>query len=272
MEEHPKHASIGKAQNATLPTVAISIVSHGQTVLVNELLNDIVQMECLGINQIVLTLNIHDEIEPSNWVKLPALQKILVRNSTIKGYGANHNAAFELVSNKNPTFFFVLNPDLRLSSRHLIQNITAAMLTGGFDFGAPSILEAGTIASSARSLYTPWQAFKGLIGLRQRHAEMPVWLAGMFLVISTVAFRSVNGFDENFFLYCEDVDISLRLSEKGFAPHFLHQFQVVHMAQRASHKKFLPMTMHIVSALKLWTSGVFFRHLARQLKRRLWKF
>lgn len=41
------------------------------------------------------------------------------------------------------------------------------------------------------------------------------WLDGACLMVDSAAFRAVGGFDEDFFLYWEDVDISARLRHRG---------------------------------------------------------
>ncbi len=41
------------------------------------------------------------------------------------------------------------------------------------------------------------------------------WNTGACLFVSASKFSDINGFDENYFLYYEDVDLQLRLKEKG---------------------------------------------------------
>jgi N-acetylglucosaminyl-diphospho-decaprenol L-rhamnosyltransferase len=42
------------------------------------------------------------------------------------------------------------------------------------------------------------------------------WLSGAVLCVSRMAFERVGGFDERFFLYCEDTDLCFNLRETGF--------------------------------------------------------
>ena len=44
--------------------------------------------------------------------------------------------------------------------------------------------------------------------------EVPI-ASGCCLLLRTQAFRELGGFDEQFFLYFEDFDLSLRLAQKG---------------------------------------------------------
>ncbi|MEM9565683.1 MAG: glycosyltransferase family 2 protein [Actinomycetota bacterium] len=54
------------------------------------------------------------------------------------------------------------------------------------------------------------------------------WLNGCALLVRTDAWRSTGGFDERFFLYWEDVDLSLRLVEAGWTVRVELSAEVVH--------------------------------------------
>ena len=44
----------------------------------------------------------------------------------------------------------------------------------------------------------------------------PEWLAGSCLLVRRTAFEAIGGFDERFFLYCEDVDLCHRMRDAGY--------------------------------------------------------
>lgn len=54
------------------------------------------------------------------------------------------------------------------------------------------------------------------------------WVSGAFMVIKADVFRKVSGFDENFFMYCEDEDLCLRIAKDGGKSLFSSNFLVVH--------------------------------------------
>src|SRR5688572_28278613 len=88
--------------------VTLSVVSHRQNALVNELLRDLAR-QVPGAMTIVLTENVRDG-QPLDTVA-GAHRVELIVNRQAKGFGANHNAAFHRTT---APVFVVLNPDIRL--------------------------------------------------------------------------------------------------------------------------------------------------------------
>jgi len=54
------------------------------------------------------------------------------------------------------------------------------------------------------------------------------WLIGAFLFVRKKVYDNVKGFDENFFLYYEDVDIQLRIRDAGYGIYCLTDTSVHH--------------------------------------------
>ena len=74
----------------------------------------------------------------------------------------------------------------------------------------------------------------------------PDWVAGMFMLIKSSWFKQ-NLFDENFFLYYEDIDLCLRCWKSGNTLAFVQEVSVVHDARRDSHKKLKFFFLHLRS-------------------------
>ncbi len=65
------------------------------------------------------------------------------------------------------------------------------------------------------------------------------WLSGSFLVLSTQLYREVGGFDEDYFLYVEDVDFAKKIANKGFKRVFLSNYSYIHFVGFNSSKNHL---------------------------------
>jgi N-acetylglucosaminyl-diphospho-decaprenol L-rhamnosyltransferase len=72
----------------------------------------------------------------------------------------------------------------------------------------------------------------------------------MFMLFRSLAFKSVGGFDEAYFLYYEDVDLCRRLAAAGGSVIYDPRTTVVHDARRASRRNPALAARHFRSALR----------------------
>ncbi|NMH28385.1 glycosyltransferase family 2 protein [Flavobacterium silvaticum] len=54
------------------------------------------------------------------------------------------------------------------------------------------------------------------------------WLSGSFLLLRKETYQKINGFDEDYFLYVEDVDFCKRISNLGLKRIFLPNYNYIH--------------------------------------------
>jgi N-acetylglucosaminyl-diphospho-decaprenol L-rhamnosyltransferase len=238
--------------------ITASVVSHGQMALVNLLIDDLVRHPAPQLRRLVVTLNL-PEAAPERAHDAP-FEILLIRNERPRGFGANHNQAFE---HCGTGWFAVLNPDLRFSSDALGELLAAAP---GAGLLSPKIVDAnGNAADAARRLPTPWRvAARRLRRVRAGPDDDFDWLAGMCLLMDARAFRSISGFDERFFMYCEDTDLCLRMQLAGWRLRWIRRIRVVHDARRESRRSLRYLGWHVASLLHLWTSRVFWTYLFRR--------
>jgi N-acetylglucosaminyl-diphospho-decaprenol L-rhamnosyltransferase len=239
--------------------VTASVVSHGQARLVNTLIADLAHHAGPSLRRLVVTLNIA-EITPVCADGAP-FEVLIVRNERALGFGANHNRAFQ---HCDTGWFAVLNPDLRLGGDALGALLAARQ--GGDGLIAPTILDAdGNPADAARRLPTPFRVLKRRLEAKAHGPDADFdWLAGMCLLLNSEAFRSLGGFDQRFFMYCEDADLSLRMQLAGWRVRCMTDVQIVHDARRDSHRSWRHLRWHVASLMRLWTSRAFWTYLLRR--------
>lgn len=233
--------------------ITISIVSHQHGDMVLQLLSDLEKF-CADQITVILTINKHEN-EQYHWEKFPFPIKVIV-NTSPKGFAQNHNAAFQFC---NTELFCVMNPDIRLMGSPFLQLMSTIMQS---DIGVASPLivnEMGLVEDSARKFPTPVTVIKRYL-MKQRQIDYPVkdeliypdWIAGMFMLFRSEVFKKINGFDEAYFLYCEDVDLCARLRALKYKIILNPQVSVIHSAQRSSHKKLQFFKWHIRSLLRFF--------------------
>ena len=54
-------------------------------------------------------------------------------------------------------------------------------------------------------------------------------LSGAFMMVRREVFEKVNGFDEDFFMYGEDIDLSVRINRSGYKNYYLGKIRVTHL-------------------------------------------
>lgn len=236
------------AEATGLP-VTVSIVSHGQGKMVALLLRDL--SRCPQVVRVLVTHNIPEDDIPCPRSLKPRMQ--LIRNRHPLGFGANHNQAFGSCETE---LFAVLNPDIRLTNDPFPQ--LSAALEVGSGVIAPAVLNpGGYLEDSARRFPTPLLLLQKLVGDSdgriQSEGTAPHdvdWTAGMFLLFPKCIFKELGGFDENFRLYYEDVDICTRLWRIGRRVMLHPGVTVIHEAQRASRRNLRYMAWHLSSMLR----------------------
>lgn len=132
------------------------------------------------------------------------------------GFGAGVNAGADAAAQRGATVLVTLNPDAWIAASDLHVLIEAAranpralvsphIVTGDgrpWFSGADLYLDDGTTAGRVRR-----EQFEG-----RPYRE---WATGACFAISAELWREVGGFDDDYFLYWEDIDLSHRILDAG---------------------------------------------------------
>jgi N-acetylglucosaminyl-diphospho-decaprenol L-rhamnosyltransferase len=235
--------------------LVVSIVSHGHGPLVHSLLADLARWAVPGVQRVVLTHNLPeaDPVPPAQgW---PFLLQV-VNNLQPLGFGENHNRA---LAGATEPFVCVLNPDVELAGSSPFEALVRAAAQPGVGCAYPVQRDMnGRVQDSERAIPTPLALWRRRV-LRRRDTRVD-WVNAACIVLPQPVWQAVEGFDERYFMYCEDVDLCLRVRLGGWtlvrAP-----VDVVHGGQRASHRRWDHLRWHVRSLLRLWTSPVYRRAL-----------
>lgn len=252
----------------TMPQITVSVISHGQGELILPLLRQLSALASTLSLRVIVTENLPDVagalVPLSEESPRHGLYDLLISNPEPKGFGANHNAAFEHCTTP---YFCVINPDVRLGSEPFSRLCEALRAAPGI--AAPCVVNsAGGLEDSARRVPTLARLLRRTVGGARRADYIPDggvatvdWVAGMLMMFDTAAFRRLGGFDGRFHLYCEDVDLCLRAHLAGFSVQWVTAARVVHDAQRDSRRNWKYLAWHLESMARLFLSRSYFAFL-----------
>jgi N-acetylglucosaminyl-diphospho-decaprenol L-rhamnosyltransferase len=247
--------------------ICVSVVSHGQGALVDRLLADIDALPPGTVSQVIVVVDLPDDPWlPRQRSAPPTCPVLLIRNAASQGFAANQNQAF---ARCRAPLFAVVNPDIRIGVDPFAALVARLASVADCALVVPVQLDgSGLRESFARSVPTPWSVVLRRFLRSAERGAAPVpqaqWVAGAFMLWRSDAFRALGGFDERFRLYCEDVDICLRLQLGGGRFEVVESASVVHAAQRASATSTGLLRVHLRSLLRLWLSPVFWRYLLKR--------
>jgi N-acetylglucosaminyl-diphospho-decaprenol L-rhamnosyltransferase len=240
--------------------IHVSVVSHGHGALLRDLLSDLSQRASIAL-EITITLNVPESLtfEPRD-IPLPVT---IVENTCPRGFGANHNAAFAR-SSPSEGYFCVVNPDVRLGPGVLVRLVETLCAHPSAAVVAPRVRDqAGRVQNSARRLPTPGRlirrAARALPRLDYppgRGCRQADWIAGMFMLFPSRAFAELGGFDEDYFLYYEDVDLCCRARLAGYDVLLDETASVTHDGLWDSHRNPRYLRWHLASMARFFSSDV----------------
>lgn len=149
-------------------------------------------------------------------------------------------------------YLLFLNPDTRLYPDTLEKAIhfTQTLKESAGVIGVQLIDEFGSISKTCRYLPTKRRRLAKIIGLSRlfpsTSTEMRHWdhkstraveqVMGAFFLVESELFNQLNGFDERFFVYFEEVDFCKRVMETNRKNIFFSECQVYHKAGGTSDK------------------------------------
>ena len=192
--------------------VTVSVVSHGHSGHVRRLALQLCEEGAGHIDHLVLTHNVPEAplaSPPGGW----PFRVTELFNERPRGFGANHNQAFVHCGTR---YFCVLNPDVTVRGQGLWDALLAQASQPGVGLAYPVLLNPdGSRQDSERAAVTP-------LSLLRRHlfgrAESRIdWASAAFWVVPAPVYRALAGFDERYFMYCEDIDFCLRLRLAGWS-------------------------------------------------------
>lgn len=161
---------------------------------------------------------------------------LLIENKNNVGFGKANNQGVAIAKGE---YICILNPDTALSENSLVNCIN--FCEGNENTGALGVfLMDGTgsfLPESKRNVPSPFISLLKLTGFTKRYyvkhlddkqnGDIDV-LAGAFMFLKRTIYNEVDGFDEDYFMYGEDIDLSYKIKKAGYQNKYLGNTSILH--------------------------------------------
>lgn len=258
-----------------IPDLSVVIVSFNTRDILRECLNTLVR-ESAGISLEVFVVDNVSRDGSADMVERefvdaredPRVKIRLLRSDVNLGFAAANNKAFPLATGR---YVVLLNSDafphpgaLRRSLDYMEADPTIGL------GGARLVGRGGEWQPSARMFPSPVNDFLVLSGLAARFPDSKFfgrfdrtwadenvaadvdWVPGAYSIVRREALDRAGYFDENFFLYYEEVDLCFRIREAGFRIRYWPDITIVHLGGESSRTMRTMQLSKAGTQLALW--------------------
>lgn len=211
------------------------------------------------------TLYISDNGSTDDTVKIILEENpnaVIIENNENLGFGKANNKVLELLDSK---YHVIINPDITFnydviselcdyldSNTHVAMAAPKILSTDGSEQHLPKRIPTIRYLA-ARRLHLS-KAVADEYSMADQAITSPTeigFCSSCFFVIRTEVFKSIEGFDERFFMYMEDADLTIRTKHKGKVV-FLPDSYVTHLWEKSSAKSAKYFFIHLSSIIKFF--------------------
>ncbi len=236
-----------------LPSIDIIIVNWNSGRLLPECIfsiNNALQNSFI-LNRVVIVDNASsdDSLDNLDSTNLPL---VIIRNTQNYGFAKACNQG---AISSEANFLLFLNPDTRLFKNSLAEPIKFMMDKENNEIGiigAQMVDDENNISRTCSRFPSPFVFVYMSLGLNRifpnifRNQFMTEWdhnnnqvvdqVMGAFFFVRKNLFQKLNGFDEKFFVYFEEVDFSFRAKQIDYKSYFLATAKIYHKGGGTSEK------------------------------------
>jgi GT2 family glycosyltransferase len=248
-------------------TISIVIVSFNTKDLLRECLES-VQNECAGIAHEIFVVDNISRDGSADMVEREFPDVHLIRSATNLGFAAANNRAFPRATGR---YLVLLNSDAFLHAGALQKAISYMDAEEQIGLGGARLVgRDGSWQPSARLFPSVLNDFLTLSGLAAKFPasrffgrfdrtwaddDVPEdvdWVPGAFSIIRKSVLDHVGNFDQNFFLYYEEVDLCRRIKRAGYTIRYWPDVRVIHLGGESSKTMGTVQMSSSGSQLTLW--------------------
>ncbi len=192
----------------------------------------------------IIVIDNASEDESCAMVKRDFPKILLIENKENVGFSKANNQAVAVAKGE---YLCILNPDTAVAEDTFLKCFNKAEKLPTLGALGVYLLD-GTgnfLPESKRNLPKPQVSLLKLLGFTKKYyaasiseeneGEVAV-LVGAFMFLKRSVYNEVNGFDEDYFMYGEDIDLSYKITQAGYQNYYLGSAETLHYKGESTQK------------------------------------
>lgn len=241
--------------------LSILIVSYNSADTIEQCVDSVVKDAKKLTTEIIIIDNLSTDGTPDILNELKAQNDLLklVLNKANRGFAAGNNQALDLAQGE---YVLILNPDTVIQAGALNGLVTEIEKNEDIGIVAPQLkFPDGRIQKTCRRFPGYMDVIYNSLGLAQvypQSSRFNAWKMGDFdhqtprqvdqpagaaLMVRGSLLRELKGFDQNFPMFFNDVDLCKRVKDAGYEIWFMPEYRIVHIGGASVKKVKLKMTL-----------------------------
>mgnify|MGYP001478171325 CR=1 FL=1 len=238
----------------TSNSVSVIIVSYNVKRYVTHCIETVLCSDYIGEKEIIVVDN-NSFDETSQYLRETFPEIKLIENHKNVGFGKAVNHAAETATGE---YLLILNPDTILQENTISTFVNYLKTHSEVGLIGPKIINPdGTLQLTCKRSFptlsvalpkllgfskifpqTKWAGKYNLTYLDPNKIHSVDAVSGSCIFIRKTLFHEIDGFDEQFFLFGEDLDLCFRMKQKGHEIHYVPSTQILHY--KGESVKFAP--------------------------------
>ncbi|WP_111683784.1 glycosyltransferase family 2 protein [Winogradskyella tangerina] len=168
----------------------------------------------------------------------------LIENDDNYGFSKGNNIG---VAKAKGDYLCILNPDTIVAEDTFSKIIEFADSKSNLGIVGCQLIDGSGqfLPESKRQIPTPKVAFQKLMGNTENYYTSSLQsgeigktdiLVGAFMLLKRSVYNEVNGFDEDYFMYGEDIDLSYKILKAGYTNYYFGETTIIHFKGESTHK------------------------------------
>ncbi|MFC6097407.1 glycosyltransferase family 2 protein [Flavobacterium qiangtangense] len=211
--------------------LSIIIVNYNGLKYLKNCIDSII-LKTNGLSYEIIILDNNSIDESCAFIKSHYPKVQLIESKVNYGFGKGNNEAFKLATGDSILLLnndTILRDDLLPIVNYLKKDPTIGAIGIKMLDGNKQFLPASGDFPTINNMFWMKNIQKKSKKLANSKTLQEVdWLTGSFLLMPKNVFAEIDGFDEDYFLYVEDVDLCKRVADKKYKRIFLPQYQYTH--------------------------------------------